>query len=228
MLEPLTEREKQIAAHLAAGLRVAGVADEFGLAANTVRNHLKRVFSKLDLHSQSELVQFVREHPSIVAPYQAIAGLPTGSDRDLLDEIVEVDRAVEKRIEASASSRRGLERMKAMLRAVLPLDETRRHEWRVRLAAHVVAPQQRVVRDASSELRRKWSAKPLGRIAEFQSRGWIREGLDAEDVRRRLFSAVYAAALALLADDSPQEERRQLAAIDELLEAIAAESESER
>ena len=219
--EKLTEREKQIASHLASGLRVAGTARELSVAENTVRNHLKHVFSKLDVHSQSELIEFVRRHPSIVAPYQTIAGLPTGSDHDLIDELEEVDRATVKRIEECAMTGSGLEQMKRIIRSVLPLDEIRRHEWRVRLAAHVIGPQERAIRDLSSEIHRKWSAKPIRRIGEFQARGWIRPDLDLEDVRRRLFSAVYAAALTLLANGLPEEEQRQLAAIDRMLAEIA-------
>jgi DNA-binding CsgD family transcriptional regulator len=125
VLERLTEREKQVAAHVAAGLRVAGVAQELGLADNTVRNHLKQVFSKLDVHSQTELVAFVRRHPSVVSPYQLIAGLPIGADRDLLEEMAEVDRATQKRIEECAAADGGLEEMKRILHSVLPLDEAR-------------------------------------------------------------------------------------------------------
>lgn len=226
VLEQLTVREKQVAAHLAMGLRVAGVAKELGLSENTVRNHLKRAFWKLDVHSQSELIEFLQLHPSIVSPYGGFAGLSTGQDRDLIAELAEVDRATEKRIDGCATGGTALEQMRNIIHAVLPLDETRRHEWRVRLAAHVVGPQQRAVRDASAEMHRKWSSKPQQRIGEFQERGWVRPGLDVEDVRRRLFSAVYASALVLLADGAPEEERRQLAEIDRLLEAIAADDAS--
>ena len=226
--ENLSEREKQIAAHLAAGLRVAGVAHELGLAENTVRNHLKSVFWKLDVHSQSDLIEFLRAHPSLVAPYHTIAEPRAGSEHDLIDEIAEVDRAAEKRIEECAASGDGLPRMKAILRAVLPLDETRRREWRVRLRAHVAAPQQRAVRDAAGAIHRKWASKPLLRIEDFQARGWVRRDLDVKEVRRRLFSAVYAAALALLADDSAGEQEAQLAAIDRLLEEIAPEGDEKR
>lgn len=222
MHEKLTDRERQVAAHLAAGLRVAGVAHQLDLSENTVRNHLKHALSKLDVHSQSELIDFLRRSPATVDPYHVVAGLSTGSDHELLDELAEVDRATEKRIDGCANSGTGFERMRNIIRSVLPIDETRRHEWRVRLAAHVVAPQQRAVRDASSEIHRKWSAKPLQRIGEFQARGWVRPELDPEEVRRRLVSGVYASALALLADSSPEEELRQLAAIDQMLVEMAA------
>jgi DNA-binding CsgD family transcriptional regulator len=219
--ESLSEREKQVTAHLVAGLRVAGIARELCVSPTTVRNHLKRVFSKLDVHSQAELIELVRRDAATIAPYQPLAGLLGPAHGGLGDELVEIDRATQERIEACAAFGRGIDVMKAILRAVLPLDEARRHEWRVRLAARVLEPEQRAVRELSGELRQKWSRKPLLRISDYQARGWIRPELDAEDVHRELVAAVHAAVMALLANDSPEEQRRQLAAIDRVLETIA-------
>lgn len=223
--QTLSEREKQVAAHLAAGLRVAGVAGELGLAENTVRNHLKHIFWKLDVHSQSQLIAFLRESPSTVSPYHVIARLSNGPDASLLEEIREVDRAMEQRLEECKATAVGLEGMKLIIRAVLPLDDARRKEWRVRLAAHVVAPTQESVRAASQEIAQKWREKPLVRIEDFQLRRWIRRDLDSEEVRRQLFSSIYAAVFAMMVDPSPEEEQRQLAVVDRLLESIAADSE---
>jgi DNA-binding CsgD family transcriptional regulator len=219
--EELSEREKQVAGHLAAGLRVAGVARELCIAEITVRNHLRSIFSKLDLHSQAELIDRLRREPQLLGPYRAVAGLEEPS---LVDELAEVDRMTEKRIDEVFASHRGLEAMKAVIRAVLPLDEVRSREWRIRLAVHAVAPQQRDVRDAFGEVRRRWSSRPLGRIAAFQEDGWVRPDLDPDDVRRQLVSAVYSGALALLADPSPQAQRRQLASIDALLDSLASDA----
>jgi len=58
--ELLSERERQVAALLAGGQRVAGVADQLHLSRHTVRNHLKSIFAKLRVHSQAELVTRVR------------------------------------------------------------------------------------------------------------------------------------------------------------------------
>jgi hypothetical protein len=96
------------------------------------------------------------------------------------------------------------------------------------LAAHVVGPHQRSVREAAGVIHAKWAAKPLRRIRDFQAKGIVRSDIDPEDVRRRLFSAVYSAVLALLADSSPEEENRQLAAIDRLLEEISFDDEADR
>jgi DNA-binding CsgD family transcriptional regulator len=217
--EELSEREKQVAAHLAGGLRVSGVAHELCIAEITVRNHLRGIFSKLDVHSQSELIDLLRRQPQILGPYRSLGGLEEPS---LADELLEADRMTEKRIEEAFASHQGLDAMKAVIRAVLPLDEDRRREWRTRLAVHAVAPQQRDVREAFGEIRRKWASRPLGRIALFQEGGWLRPEADPDEVLRQLVAAVHAAALALLADPSPEEQRRQLADIDELLESLAA------
>jgi len=52
----------------------------------------------------------------------------------------------------------------------------------------------------------------------------VRTDLDPDDVRRQLVSAVYAAVLALLADSSAQEQRRQLASIDALLDGLSSDA----
>ena len=88
--------------------------------------------------------------------------------------------------------------------------------------AWVVAPEQRDLRDAFGEVRRKWASRPLGRIEAFQKEGWVRPDLDPDEVRRRMVGAVSAAVLALLADPSPEEQKRQLEAIDSMLESLAA------
>jgi DNA-binding CsgD family transcriptional regulator len=220
MREELSEREKQVAAQLAVGLRVAGVAEQLCIAEATVRNHLRSIFAKLDVHSQSELIDLMRREPNLAGAYRRIEGI---HEPGLADELAEVDRLVEKRIEEAFASHEGLDAMKAVFRAVLPLDEQRRREWRTRLAVHAVAPQQRAVRDLFGLVRRKWTSRPLGRIADFQRDGWLRQDLDPEKVRQRLANAVHGAAVALISDPSPAESRRQLALIDELLDSLVAE-----
>ncbi len=223
MIESLSEREKEIAAHLAVGRRVASVARELCLSEHTIRNHLKRAFSKLDVHRQSELVDLVRRDPSLVSPYDAIVGHATRSGREVADDIMEVDRKMEDRVEAVADAGSGVERMRAILHTVLPLDETRRREWRTRLEAFARGPEEPAVHETARELQAKWAEKPLRRIEEFQSRGWITSALDPADVRRKLASAVYASVMALLANPSDEEQRRQLDAMDRLVDEIASD-----
>ncbi len=56
----LTDREWDVARRIASGDRVSLLAEELGISPNTVRNHLKSIFRKLDLKSQSQLVRRVR------------------------------------------------------------------------------------------------------------------------------------------------------------------------
>ena len=47
-------------ARLMAGSRVGIIAEELFIAPNTVRNHLKAIYRKVDVSSQSELIELVR------------------------------------------------------------------------------------------------------------------------------------------------------------------------
>lgn len=52
----LTPTEAVVASRLCGGDRVSDIATELGVAVNTVRGHLKQVFSKTGVHRQAELV----------------------------------------------------------------------------------------------------------------------------------------------------------------------------
>ncbi|MDY7096292.1 MAG: response regulator transcription factor, partial [Acidobacteriota bacterium] len=54
--DPLTPKETEVVRLLAQGQGAAEVAEELGISVRTVRNHLGNVYSKLDLHSQPEVV----------------------------------------------------------------------------------------------------------------------------------------------------------------------------
>lgn len=56
----LTTREWEIARRIAAGDRVSLLAEDLRISPNTVRNHLKAIFRKLNVNSQPQLVRTVR------------------------------------------------------------------------------------------------------------------------------------------------------------------------
>lgn len=56
----LTEREKQIVLLLTKGLLNREVGERLGISTRTVEVHRARAFKKLELHTISELIQFVR------------------------------------------------------------------------------------------------------------------------------------------------------------------------
>ena len=55
----LTNREQEVVDLLAQGIRVPTIARKLCISPNTVRNHLKRVYQKLGVHSQEELIELV-------------------------------------------------------------------------------------------------------------------------------------------------------------------------
>jgi DNA-binding NarL/FixJ family response regulator len=55
ILQRLTPREREVALLAARGLTNRQIAAELNLSVNTVSNHLKRVYAKLDVGSRAEL-----------------------------------------------------------------------------------------------------------------------------------------------------------------------------
>lgn len=64
-LDLLSRRERDVVTHLLQGHRVVSIAELLEVSEHTVRNHLKSIFRKLNVHSQAELVD--RLHSTSVA-----------------------------------------------------------------------------------------------------------------------------------------------------------------
>ena len=60
-IEPLTERELEVLRLLAAGVANREVAETLYLSINTVKSHVKNIYSKLDVHSRAHAVHRARE-----------------------------------------------------------------------------------------------------------------------------------------------------------------------
>jgi PAS domain S-box-containing protein len=62
-LERLSRRERDVVDELLRGHRVVSIAARLEVSEHTVRNHLKSIFRKLEVHSQAELVRLIRSNP---------------------------------------------------------------------------------------------------------------------------------------------------------------------
>jgi len=60
-LSRLSPRERDVLEHLLDGHRVSTISQRLEVSEHTVRNHLKSMFRKLSVHSQPELIDFVRD-----------------------------------------------------------------------------------------------------------------------------------------------------------------------
>jgi LuxR family maltose regulon positive regulatory protein len=61
LIDPLTERELEVLQQLAQGLTNKGIADRLVVAPSTIKQHLKNIYSKLDVHSRTQAVTRARE-----------------------------------------------------------------------------------------------------------------------------------------------------------------------
>jgi LuxR family maltose regulon positive regulatory protein len=61
LAEPLSARELEVLRHLNTDLSAPEIAAELVVSVNTVRTHIKRIYSKLDAHSRYEAVQRAKE-----------------------------------------------------------------------------------------------------------------------------------------------------------------------
>lgn len=60
VMQDLSERQAQIVERLLLGRRSGAIAAELGISSSTVRNHLSQLFRKVDVSSQAELVELLR------------------------------------------------------------------------------------------------------------------------------------------------------------------------
>lgn len=57
--DPLSPREQTVVSLLAVGNAVDDVAQQLEISEHTVRNHLKHIYAKLDVHSEAELLRLI-------------------------------------------------------------------------------------------------------------------------------------------------------------------------
>jgi LuxR family maltose regulon positive regulatory protein len=60
-IEPLTEREREVVSLLSAGLSNKEIAAKLVIAPSTVKQHLKNIYSKLEVHNRTQAVARARD-----------------------------------------------------------------------------------------------------------------------------------------------------------------------
>lgn len=59
VVDPLSQREREVAALIVRGNSVAGIAKKLFISENTVRGHAKSIYRKLDVHSKQQLIDLM-------------------------------------------------------------------------------------------------------------------------------------------------------------------------
>ena len=70
-LSDLSPREAEVLSLLVAGDRVPSIAERLHISQHTVRNHLKSMYRKLEVGTQSELIEFIRSLATAAAEQPA-------------------------------------------------------------------------------------------------------------------------------------------------------------
>ncbi|MDF2484120.1 MAG: transcriptional regulator, LuxR family [Herbinix sp.] len=70
LIEHLTERESEIAALLMQGRTYKMVAAELFLSENTIKTHIKNIYSKLQIKNKTELINILMENHTLAMEYK--------------------------------------------------------------------------------------------------------------------------------------------------------------
>lgn len=58
----LSKREYEILRLVSSGIKTKNIADQLGISHTTVRNHIKNIYAKLEVHSQAEAINCAMRH----------------------------------------------------------------------------------------------------------------------------------------------------------------------
>jgi DNA-binding CsgD family transcriptional regulator len=132
--ETLTKREQEIVLELLDGGRVNTIAEQFALSPRTVRNHIKSVFGKVNVHSQPELIELGGTDPERLNLTSAL----NSRSRLALDDLNRRGENALARFkirigDAYAAGPPTLDQLHMAVRAALPLATAQRQRPSVRL-----------------------------------------------------------------------------------------------
>lgn len=89
-LPPLTTRQHDILRLLQQGLDNQSIARQMGLSVKTIENHLTRIYRQLNVQSRLEAVNYIRQHPGILALSGQEAVLASDPDEVSVHEAVTI------------------------------------------------------------------------------------------------------------------------------------------
>lgn len=216
----LTPRENDVLERLARGGRVKTIAEQFEISEATVRAHLRNIFSKLEVHSQAELIK------RFEADRASGDGASPDSSFDEGRQAREYQLANERATEVArviSANKRGVTAIKEIVETVLPFDEQTKREWLTRFRVWSVEKDNEQMREIRAKSRASHVRIGLAVVTSAQKQGTIRGDLDPEEIVDTMYGLVISAAARSLYEDSDEFRARQLRTIDAYLCSITAE-----
>jgi len=216
--DALSPREQEVLAELRAGGRVPSIANRLSISRATVRNHLQRIFWKLGVHSQSELIEYVRDHPETL-PHSKASHVANAERR-----YWSANRRLSLEVDEILESRWGPKVLHEVVHRALPLSEAGREEWQARFAIWSrpdTASEEHVARRASEM--DQWRGGANEHIKRAQAEGWLRADVSSEESLEQLFSLLVGVSIQLITDLEPTRNEAQVRVVDAFLDNLLAD-----
>ena len=207
--DPLSKREQEVLAELRRGGRVPTIAAALSISPTTVRNHLQRIFWKLGVHSQAELIEHVREHPETLKDVDAEARYWSANRR----LAIEINEILEKRWGPTA--------FHEVVHRALPLSSAGREEWQARFTVwgRGDATSREHAAKRTEEMN-QWRTLASERVERAQKAGWLRSDLSSAEFLEQLFSLLVGVAFQLLTEFEPERSATQVQVVDAFLDNL--------
>jgi len=216
--EALSRREQEVLSELRNGGRVSTIARRLSISPTTVRNHLQRIFFKLGVHSQAELIEYVRDHPEALGiTSSGAAGVSEAEEARYRDANTRLGQEINSLIEAHW----GPDCLPEVMYRALPLDPTSRDEWLARLTvwSREGGDDLQLSTQRSSEMD-IWRKEAEIRLIKGQNEGWLRSDLEAATILEQLFSLLVGVALQLVVELGSERREAQLRIVDAYVEDL--------
>lgn len=220
--ETLTKREQEIVLELLDGGRVNTIADQFALSPRTVRNHIKSVFSKVNVHSQSELIELGRTDPGRLNLTSALNSRSQLALEDLNRRAENALSRLKSRIsDVYSTGPPALDQLRAAVHAALPLDAERRQDWQDFLELKTRLDGRGEPASSIQQGVDEWRESFVEQITRLQEAGAIRRDLNPDDVLRSIGAVSLGAGTRLLGNQSNEAAERELRMLDSFVDALS-------
>ncbi|HIG69926.1 MAG: LuxR C-terminal-related transcriptional regulator [Myxococcales bacterium] len=220
--DTLTKREQEIVLELLDGGRVNTIAAQFALSPRTVRNHIKSVFSKVNVHSQSELIELGRTDPERLNLTSALNSRSQLAFDDLNRRAEHALMRLKIRIsEAYAAEPPALNQLRTAVRAALPLDAERSQDWQDFLELKTRLDERGEPASSIQQAVDEWRESFVEQIIRLQQAGAIRGDLNPNDVLSSIGAVSLGVGTRLLGNQSNEATERELRMLDTFVDALS-------